>query len=90
MSGCQCTCESPWSFPAEPDTQGCFQGGSQLAEVPNLSTGKPPLFPVTHTHSASEPVKRNVEPKRFRETWKPFLQDVIWVIKQSVSLNSVL
>ena len=54
--GCQCTCESPWSFPAEPDIQGCFQGGSQLAEVPNLGTRAPPLLPVTHTQSASEPV----------------------------------
>ena len=54
--GCQRTCESPWSFPAKPNINGYFQGSSQLAEFPNLGTRTPPLFPVAHTHSASEPL----------------------------------
>ena len=54
--GCRCTCESPRPFPAEPYVQGRFQGRPQLEELPDLGTGKPPLFPIAHTHSASEPV----------------------------------
>jgi len=53
--GGQSTRESPWSFPAQPDITGYFQGSPHSAEFPNFCSSVPPALPVAHAHSASEP-----------------------------------